>query len=96
MSTPETITVATVESPCCGATAGPGALVSLVSLVLRLAFGGMDWGHGIEGEVALWAKNLGNVARPGNIIDFGPGFANLRVANFDQPRTFGVSVTARW
>ncbi len=62
----------------------------------RLAFGGMDWGHGIEGEVALWAKNLGNVARPGNIIDFGPGFANLRVANFDQPRTFGVSVTARW
>ncbi|TAL73839.1 MAG: TonB-dependent receptor [Rhodanobacter sp.] len=62
----------------------------------RLAFSGMNWGHGLDGEVALWVKNLTNVAHVSNVIDFGPGFANLRVANFDQPRTFGIDVTARW
>lgn len=62
----------------------------------RLAFGDMDWGHGIDGEVALWVKNLTNVAHVSNVLDFGPGFANLRAANFDQPRTFGINVTARW
>ena len=62
----------------------------------QLAFGGMDWGHGLEGEVSLWVKNLANTAHASNILDFGPGFANLRVANFDEPRTFGVNVTARW
>lgn len=62
----------------------------------RLAFGGMDWGHGIEGEVAVWVRNLTNVAHVANSIDFGPGFANLVVANFDEPRTFGVTLTARW
>lgn len=62
----------------------------------QLAFGGMDWGHGIDGEVSLWVKNLTNVAHVSNVLDFGPGFANLRAANFDQPRTFGINVTARW
>ena len=62
----------------------------------RLAFSGMDWGHGIDGEIALYVRNLTNVGHISNVIDFGPGFANLRVANFDQPRTFGVNFTARW
>ncbi len=62
----------------------------------QLVFDGMDWGHGVYGEVALWVKNLTNVGHTSNVLDFGPGFANLRIANFDEPRTFGINVTARW
>lgn len=62
----------------------------------RLAFGGMDWGHGISGDVAVWVRNATNVAHVANSIDFGPGFANLIVANFQQPRTYGVTLTASW
>ena len=62
----------------------------------RIAFGDMDWGHGIQGEVALWAKNLGNKSHIDSIIDFGPGFGSLRTANYNDPRTFGVTATARW
>ena len=62
----------------------------------RIAFSDMDWGHGIQGEVALWAKNLANKSHIDNIIDFGPDFANLRTANYNDPRMFGVTVTARW
>ena len=62
----------------------------------RIAFSDMDWGHGIDGEVALWAKNLSNRSHIDNLIDFGPGFGNLRTANYNTPRMFGVTVTARW
>lgn len=62
----------------------------------RIAFSDMDWGHGIYGEVALWVKNLSNRAHIDNIIDFGPSFGNLRVANYNWPRTFGATITARW
>lgn len=62
----------------------------------QLAFGNMDWGNGLQGEVALWAKNLTNTSHIGTIVDFGAGFGNLQVANFNEPRTFGVNFTARW
>jgi outer membrane receptor protein involved in Fe transport len=54
------------------------------------------WGDGIQGEVALWAKNLSDRSHIDNIVDFDPGFGNLRVVNYGDPRTFGVTVTARW
>ena len=62
----------------------------------RLSLSDIDLGHGVSGEVALWAKNLTNRAHIDNIIDFGPGFGNLRTANYSEPRTFGVAFTARW
>lgn len=62
----------------------------------RLAFDGMDWGHGVDGEVSLYVHNLTNVAHIDNLIDFGPAFGNLRVANWNMPRTVGINVTARW
>src|SRR5574337_236935 len=62
----------------------------------RIAFSDMDWGHNILGEVALWVNNLTNKEHLDNIMDFGPGFGNLRTGNFNDPRTFGVTVTARW
>ncbi|QEE23384.1 TonB-dependent receptor [Rhodanobacter glycinis] len=62
----------------------------------KLSFSDMNWGHGIDGEISLWVKNLTNKAHIDNLIDFGPNFGNLRVANFNEPRTFGVNFTARW
>lgn len=62
----------------------------------RIAFTDMDWGDGLQGEIALWAKNIGNKAHIGNIIDFGPGFGNLRTVNYNDPRTYGITATLRW
>ena len=61
----------------------------------RVAFSDMNWGWA-SGEVAFWVKNLTNKEHIENIIDFGPSFANLRNVNYNEPRTFGVTVTARW
>lgn len=62
----------------------------------QLSFGGMNWGNGLDGEVSLWVHNVTDVAHIDNIIDFGPSFGNLRIANWNAPRTFGLNVTARW
>lgn len=62
----------------------------------QLAFTGIPWGSSVTGEVALWVHNLTNVAHIDNIIDFGPNFGNLRTANYNMPRSFGINVTARW
>lgn len=62
----------------------------------QLAFTGMAWGPRVDGEVALWVHNITNVAHVSNRIDFGPGFGNLRIGNWNAPRTFGVNFTARW
>lgn len=62
----------------------------------RIAFSDMNWGSAISGEVALWVNNITNKSHIDNYIDFGPGFGNLRMANFNMPRTYGVTVTANW
>ena len=62
----------------------------------RIAFSDMDWGHGISGEVALWGKNLTNRSHVDGLVDFGVLFANLKYAEYNEPRMFGVTVTARW
>ena len=76
--------------------AGNSIIASNNYLNGRIAFSDMNWGPNISGEVALWVKNLTNKAHLDNIIDFGPSFGNLRLGNFNTPRTFGVTVTARW
>ncbi len=62
----------------------------------RISLSDVYLGHGVSGEVSLWAKNLADSGHLDSIIDFGPGFGNLRTANYAEPRTFGVSFTARW
>ena len=47
-------------------------------------------------EVSLWVKNLTDKAYKQNVIDFGPGFGNLHIANFGTPRTYGLQVLFRW
>jgi len=47
-------------------------------------------------EISLWVKNLTDKAYKQNVIDFGPGFGNLHIANFGTPRTYGAQVVFRW
>lgn len=61
----------------------------------RIAFSNMNWGA-LTGEVALWVNNITNKSHIDNYIDFGPGFGNLRLANFNMPRTYGITVRADW
>ncbi|HEY1077929.1 MAG TPA: TonB-dependent receptor [Fontimonas sp.] len=65
-------------------------------LNLRLGIGEIPLGERSVGEIALWARNALDDDTATNFIDFGPGFGNLTVANFEEPRTFGVSGTVRW
>ncbi len=61
----------------------------------RLALGDINLGAA-TGEVALWAKNVTDKEHIDNLIDFGPGFGNLRLANYNDPRTFGISFDVKW
>ena len=62
----------------------------------QVAFGEINLGSTVTGEVALYVKNLTNEAAINSIVDFGANFGNLKFANFQEPRTFGVNFTARW
>lgn len=66
------------------------------TLNARISLEGMDWGGGVEGEIAFWVRNATNRAHLDNILDFGPGFGNLTLGYYNDPRTFGVSVIGRW
>lgn len=63
---------------------------------LRLALSGIDLGGYATGEIALWARNAFDKQYVANLIDFGPGFGNLTPAYYGDPRTFGISLTAKW
>lgn len=64
-------------------------------LNLRLAFTDLPLGAG-RGELAFWVRNALDEDTASNFIDFGPFFGNLRVANFIEPRTFGLTGIVRW
>ena len=52
------------------------------------------WGN--NATASLWVRNATDNAQIANKIDFGPGFANLTPAYFNEPRTFGVSLGVKW
>jgi iron complex outermembrane receptor protein len=62
----------------------------------RLALAAIPLGGTRLGEISLWGRNLLDDATPNNYIDFGPTFQNLTIANFVEPRTFGISGLLRW
>jgi len=57
---------------------------------LRAVLGNLPMGNA-TGSVSLFAKNVFNVNKPFNFIDFGAGFGGMTTANFIQPRTYGVT-----
>ena len=61
-----------------------------------LSLGGISLGTAATGEAALWVRNAGDKKHVNNMIDFGPGFGNLTQAYYADPRTFGISFSARW
>ncbi|WP_290574756.1 TonB-dependent receptor [Algiphilus sp.] len=62
----------------------------------RLSMAELPLGNGAFGEVALWVRNALDEDAATNFIDFGPGFGGLTIANFREPRTFGVVGVVRW
>ncbi|WP_028080186.1 TonB-dependent receptor [Solimonas soli] len=65
-------------------------------LNLRLALTNVKLGGTATGELALWCRNVTDEDTANNFIDFGPGFGSLTVANFVDPRTFGITGIVRW
>ncbi len=65
-------------------------------LNLRLSLAEIPLGSAATGEAALWVRNAADKKHITNMIDFGPGFGNLTQAYYADPRTFGVSFSARW
>jgi iron complex outermembrane recepter protein len=63
----------------------------------RLAWIGIPLGGTATLELALWGRNLLDEDAANNFIDFGPGlFQNLTVANFVEPRFYGLAGVLRW
>ncbi len=65
-------------------------------LNLRLAVTDVPLGVRGSGEIALWMRNALDDDTATNFIDFGPGFGSLTIANFEEPRTVGISGVVRW
>ncbi len=47
-------------------------------------------------ELAVWAKNIADEEYLTNFIDFGPGFGGLTNGYFGPPRTYGVTLGAKF
>jgi iron complex outermembrane recepter protein len=63
----------------------------------RLSWSGIRLGSTATLELALWGRNLLDEDAASNFIDFGPGlFQNLTVANFVEPRFYGLAGVVRW
>lgn len=69
----------------------PGrVVVNLRAALTRVPLGG------VNGEISVWGRNVLNDVSASNFIDFGPGFGGLRVAYFNEPATYGVTVGVRF
>ncbi len=63
----------------------------------RLSWSGIRLGSTTTLELALYGRNLLDEDAASNFIDFGPGlFQNLTVANFVEPRFYGIAGILRW
>lgn len=62
----------------------------------RLSLIAIPLGGSRLGELALWGRNVLDQDAANNFIDFGPGFGNLTVANFVEPRAVGLAALLRW
>ena len=80
-----------------GSAVAANTQVASVGLVnLRLALADIALGSAATGELALSVRNATDRKHIGNLIDFGPGFGNLTQAYYIDPRSIGLSFTARW
>lgn len=47
---------------------------------------------GVKAKASLWARNLFNFNKASNFIDFGSVFGGMIIANYPDPRTYGVTL----
>lgn len=62
---------------------------------VRAVFGDIPLGA-IRADVSLWVKNLFDYSAPSNFIDFGPGFGGMSVNFYPDPRTYGITLGAKF
>lgn len=77
-------------------TAGNTRVPAYGVLNSRLSLVSIPLGGSRQGELTLWGRNLLDEDSPNNFIDFGPSFDNLTVANFVEPRAYGIAGILRW
>ncbi len=68
---------------------------SLTLLDLQLRYEDIPLGRS-KGWIGAWTRNLANTHRKVNGINFGAQFGGLNIANYNEPRTYGVSAGIRW
>ncbi len=79
------------------AVAGDTRVKSVGIVNARLALTDFQLGSGsTTGELALWVNNLTDEDHVANFIDFGPAFGSLTTAFFNDPRTYGVTLSAKF
>ena len=65
-------------------------------LNLRLMLEDIPISHGLSARLSLWSRNVTDVRKVANNIDFGPSFGNLTVGYFTEPRTYGMDLEVQW
>jgi outer membrane receptor protein involved in Fe transport len=78
------------------ATAANTFVKSSGMLNLRLSMENIKLGGGQIANASLWVRNATDSQHLANMIDFGPGFANLKTGYFVDPRTVGVSLNVKF
>ncbi len=76
--------------------AGNTLIPSMGLLNLRLLLRDIPLSGGATAQIALWTRNVTDVRKVANNIDFGPSFGNLTVGYFTEPRTLGVDMEVHW
>lgn len=76
--------------------AGNTLIPSMGMLSLRLMLEDIRIADAVTARICLWSRNVTDVRKVANNIDFGPSFGNLTVGYFTEPRTFGVDMEVHW
>jgi iron complex outermembrane recepter protein len=88
---PFALTAPAASDQVAGSTQSPGrTIVNLRATLAEFPIGG------IEADLSVFVRNLTKEDAPSNFIDFGPGFGGILLGYFPDPRTFGVTLGARF
>lgn len=88
---PYALTAPTASDQVAGSSRSPGrTIVNLRATLAEFPIGG------VEADISVFVRNLTKEDAPSNFIDFGPGFGGILLGYFPDPRTFGVTVGARF
>ena len=88
---PYALTAPTASDQVAGSSQSPGrTIVNLRATLAEFPLGG------IEADLSVFVRNLTKEDAPSNFIDFGPGFGGILLGYFPDPRTFGVTLGARF